>query len=136
MPIESLLMTEENIKDKRAEAEQFNEYFLELDKEHYKVIDDVNITNEEITVNDGATIGMHILRPKALESQSAPAYIYAHWGGGVCGSAKDLNPQMAITALNLDCVVFNVDYRLAPEAKAPRGQQDFVDATNHIIANA
>lgn len=43
---------------------------------------------------------------------------------------------MARTALNLNCVVFNIDYRLGPEVKAPTGAQDFIDAFNHVIANA
>lgn len=43
---------------------------------------------------------------------------------------------MASTALNLDCVVFNIDYRLGPEVKAPTGSQDFVDAFNYVLANS
>ena len=42
---------------------------------------------------------------------------------------------MAHTAVNLNCVVFNIDYRLGPEVKAPTGQQDFVDAVNHVLAS-
>ena len=43
---------------------------------------------------------------------------------------------MAHVALNLDCIVFNVDYRLAPEVKCPVGQEDFVDALLHVRENA
>jgi len=44
--------------------------------------------------------------------------------------------EMCVKALNLQCVVFNVDYRLGPEAKAPKGQMDFVHAIRHVSQNA
>ena len=44
-------------------------------------------------------------------------------------SARDWDHTMVVTTVNLDCVVFCVDYRLGPEVKCPTGQQDFVDAT-------
>lgn len=43
---------------------------------------------------------------------------------------------MCITALNLNCIVFNVDFRNAPEAKAPKGSIDFVKAIEHVYRNA
>jgi acetyl esterase/lipase len=64
---------------------------------------------------------MFILKPKTLESQSAPAYFYAHGGGAYALTAKHQNPTMSSTAVNLNCVVFNIDYRLGPEVKAPVG---------------
>lgn len=32
--------------------------------------------------------------------------------------------------------MFNVDYRLGPEAKGPKGQMDFVMAIRHVSKNA
>ena len=66
---------------------------------------------------------------------NAAVYVYAHQGGAMSLTAKLYTPLMAITALNLNCVVFNVDYRKGPEVKAPRGQLDFVESIDHIIAN-
>lgn len=34
------------------------------------------------------------------------------------------------------CIVFNVDYRLAPEAKAPAGSRDFMHAFLHVYENS
>lgn len=43
---------------------------------------------------------------------------------------------MIYTALNLKCIVFNVEYRLGPESKAPKGQCDFAAAVRHVSKNA
>ena len=89
-----------------------------------------------MTTNDGVQIEIFIQRPKTLKSQKAASYIYAHGGGAFSLTARYTIHHMAYTAINLDCVVFSVDYRKGPEVKAPRGQQDFVDGINHVIANA
>ena len=43
---------------------------------------------------------------------------------------------MAVSCVNLGCVVVSVDYRKGPEVKCPIGQQDFVDAVLHIHDNS
>ena len=50
--------------------------------------------------------------------------------------AESFNPLMCAQALNLNCVVFNVDYRLGPENKCPKGQEDFAKVIEHIYNNA
>ena len=35
-----------------------------------------------------------------------------------------------------NCVVFNVDYRLAPETPTPGGQRDFMNVVYHVHTNA
>lgn len=49
--------------------------------------------------------------------------------------AIHLEPNMLGTCLNLNCVVFNIDYRLAPEHRCPVGQEDFLDCMNYALAN-
>jgi len=66
-------------------------------------------------------IKIWMIRPKNLPKENNAAYIYAHGGGAVTLSADVENDLMAHTALNLECVVFNVNYRKGPEAKAPKG---------------
>ena len=39
-------------------------------------------------------------------------------------------------AHDLQCICFNVDYRLAPEAKAPGGASDLATAIRHVHDNA
>lgn len=50
--------------------------------------------------------------------------------------ARHVEGDIAGSSLNLNCVVFNIDYRLAPEHKCPGGQEDFVDCVNYVLANA
>ena len=65
---------------------------------------------------------MTVYRPKALETKEAAAYLYAHGGYAVGLSARDWDHTMVVTTMNLNCVVFCVDYRLGPEVKCPTGQ--------------
>lgn len=61
---------------------------------------------------------------------------YAHGGGGVFTDAILSHGYLAIVAVNLDCVIFNVNYRKGPEVKAPQGSQDYVDAINYVLSKA
>lgn len=79
---------------------------------------------------------VHVIKPKTLTGTGHAAYIYAHGGGAVMFEAKSSNSNLTHTALVLNCVVFNVDYRLGPESKAPTGQTDFAAAIRHVSKNA
>ena len=87
-------------------------------------------------MQDGTKIDMYIYRPKTLKSQSAPGMIYAHGGGGVFTDATLSHGYLSIVAVNLNCVIFSVNYRKGPEVKAPQGSQDFVDAINYVLSKA
>ena len=39
-------------------------------------------------------------------------------------------------AYKYNCIVFNVEYRLAPETKTPGGARDFMHAFLHVYENA
>ena len=39
-------------------------------------------------------------------------------------------------AYKFNCITFNVNYQLAPEAKTPRGQKEFAQVFNHVYENA
>ena len=86
-------------------------------------------------MRDGEQISMYIIKPKDFQNKKAAAYFYAHGGGGWALTAKHFEPAMATSTLNLECVLFSIDYRLAPEHKCPGGQQDFVDCMNYVLAN-
>lgn len=88
-----------------------------------------------VTMSDGAEIKMFIHKPKNFDRENSPAYFYAHGGGAFALKADNMVHILSHCAVNLNCVVFNVDYRKGPEVKCPRGQQDFVDAINYVLAN-
>ena len=77
-----------------------------------------------------------VIKPLDLPKTPQAAYVYAHGGGAVFLSAEDNNNLCAEIALNLKCIVFNVDFRNAPEAKAPKGSNDFALAILHVHSNA
>jgi len=80
-------------------------------------------------------IKVHVIKPRNIQRGNASAYIYAHGGGAVFLNAEMNNSLMCHSAMNLGCIVFNVDYRKGPENKAPIGQQDFAKAVEHIYEN-
>ena len=76
--------------------------------------------------------------PKNLLDQKKPkaAYIYAH-GGGVIGiAAASYKPLLSYYAVDCDVVLFNVDYRLAPETKCPNNIKDFYSVIKYVHDNA
>ncbi len=47
--------------------------------------------------------------------------IYAHDGGPEMIDAEFSNPNLCRDSLNLNCVIFNVDYRFGSKNKCPKG---------------
>lgn len=80
---------------------------------------------------------VEVSTPKTLVgNKKNTALIYAHGGGSVCGTAAQFKPWCDLEAVACNMVVFNVDYRLAPETKCPNNVKDFYMAIKYIIANA
>lgn len=95
-----------------------------------------NLEDIELEVEPGVMIKICVIKPKSLPKTGNAGYFYCHGGGGVVMEHYFSTPLCAHIALNLDCVVFNVNYRKAPEAKCPKGQQDVVTAIEHVYNNA
>ena len=137
IPPESMIYNEENIDQKRTEMREMMSHITETNKETIeKNTPLVDISDFEIEAEPGVMIKIYMIRPKSLPKENNAAYIYAHGGGAVMFDAAMENDGMMVTALNLQCVVFNVDYRLGPEAKAPKGQCDMAAAVRHVSKNA
>ena len=49
------------------------------------------------------------------------AVVWAHGGGGVFFNADTFLHEACRMSLETNCIVFNVDYRKAPEHKCPMG---------------
>ena len=64
------------------------------------------------------------------------AIIFFKAGGTIMYTAEHNIPRCSKMALETNCVIFNVDFRNAPEAKAPKGILECYGATKHILENA
>ena len=67
---------------------------------------------------------------------NSAALVWAHGGGGVSLSASGENELMIRWAHKYKCIVFNVEYSLAPEWKSPKGPRDFMHTFLHVYENA
>src|SRR5690606_5898002 len=57
-----------------------------------------------------------------------PALLYFHGGGFTIGSVDTHDRVCRMLALGGDCLVFSVDYRLAPEHRFPSAHDDAFDS--------
>jgi len=82
-------------------------------------------------------VPVEIYTPKNLkQSTMNSAIIYAHGGGVISMTARDAKPFLNLWSVECQIVVFNVDYRLAPETKCPNNIKDFYEAIKYICENA
>ena len=110
-----------------------NPYFVKYAKQTI-----VGETLKVPTTHDGDFgVPVEVYIPKKIAGGKAnPAYIYAHGGGGYCGTAADSKPWLDVLAVEGNMIVFNVDYRIAPETKCPNNVKDFYEAIKYIKENA
>ncbi len=83
---------------------------------------------------DGAVFDVIMLKPKALQ-KLAPVVLYFHGGAFALGYAP---PQLRVCeryALESQCVVAYVDYRLAPKYPFPHGFNDCYAALEWLLAH-
>jgi len=94
------------------------------------------VTEEPVTGPDGA-FKVRILEPRAPQAgQLMPAVIYFHGGGFFAGGVDETDGIVGQIAKEADVVVFNVDYRLSPEARFPAAVNDAYAALEWVVANA
>lgn len=65
-----------------------------------------------------------------------PAILHIHGGGYVIGAANVADIAGRMTVRALQCVIFSVDYRLAPETPHPGPVEDCFAALAYVAANA
>ena len=66
------------------------------------------------------------------DSSPRKGIIYFHGGAFILWNASDFDYQASLKAVTCDSVVFNVDYRSPPEARAPKGILDCCAAVHFI----
>ena len=101
-----------------------------------------NVIKKEIKVptdHDGVhDVPVYTYTPKSLEGtdEKRVAYIYAHGGGVVSGDASMYQNILCHYAVECGVVVFNVDYRLAPETRCPNNIKDYYEVVKYVHKNA
>jgi acetyl esterase/lipase len=96
----------------------------------------VGIEELRIPRGDGTELEVVLYRPAGAE-QTRPALLWFHAGAQVLGdNARDDDAYHSGLALDLDCVLAAVVYRLAPETPAPGAAEDGYLAYTHLVARA
>lgn len=72
----------------------------------------------------------------AAKSGILPALVYYHGGGWVIGDLDTHDVVCRQLANGSRCMVFSVEYRLAPEARFPAAVDDCIAVTRHIAERA
>lgn len=103
----------------------------------------LNLNTEEIytkfeTINDsGNEVGIWRYYPrKSSKRNDRKALVFFHGGGWIGGTTYVVENFCKLIAERADCVVFNIDYSLAPEKPYPNGLNDNYYAVKHIYDNA
>lgn len=80
-------------------------------------------------------IKMFFHRPDSGK-QRYPVYFNFH-GGGMCAGSAEIDEFLCKAICEqADCVVINVDYRLAPEHPFPQGLDDAYDTIRYVLSHA
>jgi acetyl esterase len=114
-----------------AEARAFMAAFLDLQGPPQPVFE---VRELKVTGPDRNQIRMRLYRPQ--ESGVRPVIVYFHGGGWVLGDLDVADKPCRQLANITDCVVVSVDYRLAPEHKAPAAAEDCYAATAWVAEHA
>ena len=94
----------------------------------------VGITFGTAPARDGYEIPLRIYRPRSVRDTQpdVPVIVFFHGGGWVQGNVVMYDPLCTHLARQVRAVVVSVDYRKAPEHKAPTAAHDCIDATGWV----
>ena len=90
---------------------------------------DIAKTANRVISVQGHNVAVRVYSPKP--DSALPVFVYFHGGGHMCGDVELYDPMCRRFALNGQCVVVSVDYRLAPEYPYPIGLDDCELALRH-----
>ena len=88
----------------------------------------------EVRLLASENYAMRMYRP--VKGEVLPALVYFHGGGWTIGDIDTHDVLCRSLAVGARCVVFSVDYRLAPEYPFPAAVDDCFAATRYVADNA
>jgi acetyl esterase len=94
-------------------------------------------TRYEEHIFDGNLVKLWIYYPRKTEGKTGlSAFIYLHGGGWMGGTTFTVENPCRLLAERANCVVFNVDYSLAPEKPYPNGFNDCFNVLRYVYEKA
>ncbi len=85
----------------------------------------------------GGPLPVRAYRPAGSAKDAVlPALVFFHGGGWVIGDLDTHDVACRQLSNGARCVVFSVEYRLAPEARFPAAVDDCIAATRYLMAQA
>ena len=110
-----------------ADAQAVRDRFSNIAKAYARERDN-DVTAEDIEIAlEGRLLVARVYKPKAVRGP-LPLIVYFHGGGWVVGGLDTHDGLVARLALDSQCAVASVDYRLAPEHPFPAPCEDALDA--------
>jgi acetyl esterase len=97
--------------------------------------DDVASADDQLIPGPGGDIPVRIYRPHG-HSETRPAVVFCHGGGFVLCDVESHDGFCRAMARHTESVVVSVDYRLAPEHRAPAAAQDVFAAFCRSVSHA
>lgn len=94
---------------------------------------DVTLSYNSIATRSGPMV-IKKYQPPQL-SPTAPRVLFIHGGGWITGGVDTLDHLCANVSRSAQCLIYSVDYRLAPETPFPGGLEDCYDALNWLATD-
>lgn len=99
-----------------------------------RVRGDVSIGTTAFRARDGHSVAVRTYRPAGAGAEPLPVLVWFHGGGWVLGNTISYDPLCTAVAHGARVLVLSIDYRLAPESRAPQAALDCVDAVRWVAA--
>ena len=97
--------------------------------------DPVFRVENRVLETEPVAVPVRIFTPRE-SNEPFPILVWLHGGGHVVGSLDSYDALCRQLALQADCIVVSVDYRLAPEHKFPAGVEDSFAALDWVLLHA
>jgi acetyl esterase len=108
---------------------------IELAANEPEFADGVQIEDVVVDPPTGVRVPLRVYRP-SCGRQPSPALLYVHGGSFIFGGLHTEDERCQLYASRANCVVLQVDYRLAPEHRFPAAFDDVMTALSWLVTNA
>ncbi len=127
-------MTRDEMKI-RAEGIRSQNLGDEFPASHHGYRAKAEVSEARVETREGAG-RVFLVRPKAGLKKTVPLYINIHGGGFVRQHTERDLLFCSMVAVELGCLVMDIDYKLAPEHPFPAPQQECYDLVKWAVGNA